>query len=152
VSAYARPRSQATLLGALVSPPADWGLSGGEQADPVSDDDALPTESLRQPERFGHIYNRHFHGIYSYIASRRGPDAADDLTAETFIDAFRRRASFDHVLILGEQHFATCWPSTPGTTTATVGTKACSRNPRSASPATPSISPPGSSAERSSAA
>lgn len=61
----------------------------------VGDDAAVLAESLRQPDRFGSIYDRHFPGIYRYIASRLGPDEADDLTAETFIDAFRRRASFD---------------------------------------------------------
>jgi RNA polymerase sigma factor (sigma-70 family) len=82
-------------LGALVSPAAGPGAPGGEQADPVSDDTTVLAESLRQPERFGRIYDLHFPGIYGYIASRLGPDDADDLTAETFIDAFRRRASFD---------------------------------------------------------
>ena len=85
---------QAGLLGALVSAPAGSGPPEGEQADPVSDD-AVLAESLRQPERFGQIYDRHFPGIYRYIASRLGAGEADDLTAETFIDAFRRRASFD---------------------------------------------------------
>jgi RNA polymerase sigma factor (sigma-70 family) len=88
-------RQRAGLLGALVSPPGGSGPPGGEQADPVSDDAALLAASLRQPERFGHLYDRHFPGIYRYIASRLGSDEADDLTAETFIDAFRRRASFD---------------------------------------------------------
>jgi RNA polymerase sigma-70 factor (ECF subfamily) len=78
-----------------VSPPAGSGLPGGEQAGPVSDDAAVLAGSLRQPEWFGQIYDRHFPGIYRYIESRLGSDAADDLTAETFIDAFRRRASFD---------------------------------------------------------
>ena len=82
-------------LGALVSSPAGPGAPGGEQADPVSDDTTVLAESLRQPERFGRIYDLHFPGIYGYIASRLGPDDADDLTAETFIEAFRRRASFD---------------------------------------------------------
>jgi RNA polymerase sigma factor (sigma-70 family) len=92
----ARPgRQPAGLVGALVSSPVGSGPPGGEQADPASDDAAVLAESLWQPERFGHIYDRHFPGIYRYIASRLGSDEADDLTAETFIDAFRRRASFD---------------------------------------------------------
>jgi RNA polymerase sigma-70 factor (ECF subfamily) len=95
VTAYAPAGGQqAGLLGALVSAPAGSGPPEGEQADPVSDD-AVLAESLRQPERFGQIYDRHFPGIYRYIASRLGAGEADDLTAETFIDAFRRRASFD---------------------------------------------------------
>jgi RNA polymerase sigma factor (sigma-70 family) len=89
-TAYTQPgRQQAGFLDALVGPPA------GEQADPVGDDAAVLAGSVRHPERFGHIYDRHFPGIYRYIASRLGSDDADDLTAETFIDAFRRRASFD---------------------------------------------------------
>ena len=67
-------------LGALVSPPADSGAPGGEQAGPLSDDTTVLAESLRQPERFGRIYDLHFPGIYGYIASRLGPDDADDLT------------------------------------------------------------------------
>jgi RNA polymerase sigma factor (sigma-70 family) len=102
VTAYAQPgRQQAGLLSVLVSPPAGSGPPGGpgqrrgEQADPVWDDAVVLAGSLRQPEVFGQIYDRHFPGIYRYVASRLGPDEADDLTAETFIDAFRRRASFD---------------------------------------------------------
>jgi hypothetical protein len=91
VPGYAQPgRQRARLPGALVSSPAGSGVPDSEQADPVSDD-AVLGESLRQPERFGHIYDRHFPGIYRYVASRLGPDEADDVTAETFIDAFRRR-------------------------------------------------------------
>jgi RNA polymerase sigma factor (sigma-70 family) len=88
-------RELAGLGSALASRPAGWGSPGGDQTDPVGDDATVLAESLRQPERFGHIYDRHFPGIYGYIASRLGPDDADDLTAETFVDAFRRRASFD---------------------------------------------------------
>lgn len=96
VTGSAQPgRQRAELLGALVGPPAGSGPPGGGQADPVSDDAAVLAESLRQPERFGHIYDRYFPDIYRYIVSRLGSDEADDLTAETFIDAFRRRASFD---------------------------------------------------------
>jgi Sigma-70 region 2 len=93
VTACARPcRPRAGFLGALVGPPAD---SGDERADSARDDAAVLAESLRQPEWFGRIYDRHFPDIYRYIASRLGPDDAGDLTADTFIDAFRRRASFD---------------------------------------------------------
>jgi RNA polymerase sigma-70 factor (ECF subfamily) len=95
VTAYAQPGGWPTgLLGALVSSPAGSGPPG-ELARPLSDDAAVLASSLPRPERFGLIYERHFDGIYRYIASRLGPDDADDLTAETFIDAFRRRASFD---------------------------------------------------------
>jgi RNA polymerase sigma factor (sigma-70 family) len=96
VTAPAPPGGQrARLLGALTSPSAGWDPPGGEQSGRVSDDATVLAESLRRPEQFGHIYDRHFPGVYSYIASRLGPDAADDVAAETFIDAFRRRGSFD---------------------------------------------------------
>jgi RNA polymerase sigma factor (sigma-70 family) len=96
VTACARPgRLRSGFLGALASPRADSGPAGGERADSAGDDVAVLAESLSQPEWFGRIYDRHFPDIYRYIASRLGPDDADDLAAETFIDAFRRRASFD---------------------------------------------------------
>jgi RNA polymerase sigma-70 factor (ECF subfamily) len=52
-------------------------------------------ESLRSPDRFGELYDRYFPEIYTYVAGRLGRDVADDLAAETFLAAFRRRARFD---------------------------------------------------------
>ena len=51
--------------------------------------------SMDQPEVFGELYTRHFAAVYRYVAGRLGPDAADDLAAETFLAAFRRRHRFD---------------------------------------------------------
>jgi RNA polymerase sigma-70 factor, ECF subfamily len=60
----------------------------------VAADAAVIAESLHRPERFAAIYDRYFAEIYRYVAGRLGPDVADDLAAETFTDAFRKRAQF----------------------------------------------------------
>lgn len=60
------------------------------------DDDAQQVElSLREPERFGVVFDRHFAEIHGYVARRLGRDAADDVAAETFLTAFRSRRRFD---------------------------------------------------------
>jgi Sigma-70 region 2 len=61
----------------------------------ASTDEAVLAESLSSPESFGELYSRYFDEIYRYMAGRLGPDAADDLAAETFLAAFRRRSTFD---------------------------------------------------------
>jgi hypothetical protein len=41
--------------------------------------------SLRDPDRFGVIFDRYFTEIHGYVARRVGTDAADDIAAETFL-------------------------------------------------------------------
>ncbi len=41
------------------------------------------------------LFDRHAPEISRYIARRLGPDAADDLVAETFLVAFRKRGHYD---------------------------------------------------------
>jgi RNA polymerase sigma factor (sigma-70 family) len=60
------------------------------------DDAAVIAHSLRSPECFGTIFHRHAPAIYRYISRRLGPDSADDLVAETFVVAFRRRRRYDN--------------------------------------------------------
>jgi RNA polymerase sigma-70 factor, ECF subfamily len=64
---------------------------------PGLDDAALIAQSLRAPECFGMLFDRHAAAIYRYIARRLGRDAADDLVAETFLTAFRQRGRYDGV-------------------------------------------------------
>ncbi|MFJ6985484.1 MULTISPECIES: RNA polymerase sigma factor [unclassified Streptomyces] len=60
------------------------------------DDDArVIADSLDQPELFGELYNRHAAAIHRYVARRLGADAADDITADTFLSAFRARSRYD---------------------------------------------------------
>jgi RNA polymerase sigma-70 factor (ECF subfamily) len=51
--------------------------------------------SLRDPARFGAIFDRHFAEIHGYAAKRAGRDVADDIAAETFLTAFWARRRFD---------------------------------------------------------
>jgi RNA polymerase sigma factor (sigma-70 family) len=59
------------------------------------DDAAVVARSVREPDRFAAIYDRYFGDIYRYVAGRLGRDVADDLAAETFLVAFRKRDRFD---------------------------------------------------------
>lgn len=58
-------------------------------------DAAIIEASLRDPAQFAAVFDRHADEIFRYAAGRLGPDAADDVTAETFLTAFRKRESFD---------------------------------------------------------
>src|SRR5512146_993047 len=70
--------------------------SAGPCEEAGADDAALIAQSLRAPERFGVLFDRHAPAIYRYAVRRRGPDAADDLVAETFLAAFRQRGRYVH--------------------------------------------------------
>jgi RNA polymerase sigma factor (sigma-70 family) len=59
------------------------------------DDATVIACSVRSPECFGTIFHRHGSAIYRYIARRLGTDSAEDLVAETFLVAFRRRGRYD---------------------------------------------------------
>ncbi|MFF8934578.1 RNA polymerase sigma factor [Streptomyces paradoxus] len=58
-------------------------------------DAELIAASLEEPERFAALFDRHAPAIHRYVTRRLGRDAADDVTAETFLTAFRIRARFD---------------------------------------------------------
>lgn len=53
----------------------------------ASDGDALA---------FRELFDRHVGSIRGFLTARVGPDAAEDLTVETFTVAWSRRAAFDH--------------------------------------------------------
>jgi RNA polymerase sigma-70 factor (ECF subfamily) len=59
------------------------------------DEAILIDRSVRDPDQFAAIYEHHFAEVYRYLAGRLGPDVAEDLAAETFLIAFRKRDRFD---------------------------------------------------------
>ncbi|MFC5185701.1 RNA polymerase sigma factor [Actinomadura harenae] len=63
--------------------------------DAVLDDAALIGRSLNEPECFAVLFDRHGERIHDYAARRLGVQASEDITAETFYTAFRRRAAYD---------------------------------------------------------
>ncbi len=50
---------------------------------------------IADPEDFEAAFRQHFSPVYRFIARRVGPALAEDLAAETFATAYRRRASFN---------------------------------------------------------
>ncbi|MCP2329041.1 RNA polymerase sigma-70 factor (ECF subfamily) [Hamadaea flava] len=59
-------------------------------------DEALIRESIDVPERFAPLFDRHAAAVHRYLSRRIG-EPADDLLAETFLVAFRRRTSFEPI-------------------------------------------------------
>lgn len=61
----------------------------------MSTDSEIIQRSLDEPGTFSEIFERHVRPVGGYIRRRIGADAVDDVLSETFLVAFRRRASFD---------------------------------------------------------
>ncbi|MFD6989568.1 RNA polymerase sigma factor [Streptomyces sp. NPDC059943] len=70
-------------------------MTGGPPDDREDDDAAVIRQSLERPEVFALLYDRHAADIHRYAARRLGDGAADDITADTFLTAFRIRSRFD---------------------------------------------------------
>jgi RNA polymerase sigma-70 factor (ECF subfamily) len=60
-----------------------------------ADDATVIEASLRDPERFAVIFDRHGPHIHRYLDRRMGRQVADDLLAETFLIALDRRRQYD---------------------------------------------------------
>jgi len=71
--------------------------AGGSLSSPAEagDDAEVITASLRHPERFAVVFDRHAPHIHRYLARRLGGQAAEDLMGETFLIAFDARARYD---------------------------------------------------------
>ena len=61
----------------------------------ASTDAAVIQLSRHEPEHFTVLFRRHAPYIQRYVVRRLGPDAADDIVAETFLLAFRQRDRYD---------------------------------------------------------
>ncbi|WP_328929221.1 RNA polymerase sigma factor [Streptomyces sp. NBC_00190] len=59
-----------------------------------ADEEELLTRSAREPEAFEALVVRQSASLHGYLA-RRAPDAADDLLAEVWLQAFAGRGGFD---------------------------------------------------------
>lgn len=79
------------LDGSAVDQLPEGALDGSPVDQPP--DEVLIQQSLLVAERFGPLFDRHASAVHRYLARRIGSDA-DDLLAETFLIAFRRRATY----------------------------------------------------------
>jgi RNA polymerase sigma factor (sigma-70 family) len=61
----------------------------------VPTDGELLHRSVEDPEVFEEIFERHGASVWAYVRRRIGPDATEDVVADTFLVAFRRRERFD---------------------------------------------------------
>jgi RNA polymerase sigma-70 factor, ECF subfamily len=64
----------------------------GREREPT--DAEVLARSVHEPGAFRLVFDRHFADVHRYLHHRLGPDAADDLAAETFVRAFAARARF----------------------------------------------------------
>lgn len=61
----------------------------------VVEDSHVIDWSRKNPDAFAELFHRHSGEIGRYVTRRVGPEAAEDIVAETFLVAFRRRDSYD---------------------------------------------------------
>jgi RNA polymerase sigma factor (sigma-70 family) len=75
--------------------PEPQGRAEQTSAMPAPDDAAVIERSVRDPESFAALYDRHAAALHRYVARRLGEGVADDIVADTFLAAFRKRACYD---------------------------------------------------------
>lgn len=51
--------------------------------------------SLKDPGRFGLIFDRHFDTVHRYLRRRVGDEAAQELASDVFVEAFEHRSRYD---------------------------------------------------------
>ncbi|MEU9448214.1 sigma-70 family RNA polymerase sigma factor [Streptomyces sp. NPDC048277] len=74
-----------------VGPPG----TGTRDEDREDSDARVIARSREEPEQFAVLFDRYADAVHRYAARRLGPEAAEDLMAETFVTAFQRRHTYD---------------------------------------------------------
>ncbi|WP_067490419.1 RNA polymerase sigma factor [Actinomadura hibisca] len=69
-------------------------MTAPSEIDEASDAEVL-ARSVHEPEWFATVFDRHIDAIHRYAARRLGAEIAQDVVAETFLTAFRKRAGYD---------------------------------------------------------
>src|SRR5579859_4989159 len=67
----------------------------GQDPMTAADDAAVIEASFTEAEHFAIVFDRHAPHVHRYLARRVGRQIADDLLAETFLVAFRKRHRYD---------------------------------------------------------
>jgi RNA polymerase sigma-70 factor (ECF subfamily) len=65
------------------------------ESDAAVPDAAVIAASLREPDRFGDLFDRHATTVFRYLVRRIGVADAEDLLGEVFRIAFEKRATYD---------------------------------------------------------
>jgi RNA polymerase sigma factor (sigma-70 family) len=76
-------------------PPGQEARAGAADVGAGSSDADVVRASIRDPGRFGEIFDRYADDILRYASARLGSDLAEDVTAETFLAAFGARNRYD---------------------------------------------------------
>lgn len=61
----------------------------------MASDGEILNASIAAPERFEEIFERHFDAVHAYLRRRVRREDADDIAADTFLQAFRLRSRFE---------------------------------------------------------
>ncbi len=70
-------------------------MSAAAEETPTETDAWAIEKSVADPVAFVGVFERHFALLHRYLQVRAGESSADDLAAQTFEIAFRRRADYD---------------------------------------------------------
>jgi RNA polymerase sigma factor (sigma-70 family) len=93
------PHPEAPVVGLTRGevPPRPAGAAGAADPrdDPRGTDAEVIARSVADPALFTAVFDRHADEILRYVSARLGPDLAEDVTADTFLTAFRCRGRYD---------------------------------------------------------